>query len=1016
MAARVFLAATVLLASLGAYAQDRQVTGKVTDAADGSGLPGVSVQVKGTSKGVATSVDGSYKISVPDGGTLVFSYVGYTSQEVAVGNRTVIDIKLGSDVKALEEVVVVGYGTQKRKEISGTVSSVSSKDFNPGVIANPLQAVQGKVAGLTINQTGSDPNSAPTVRLRGVGSLAAGSDPLYVVDGVPGVPIQNINVNDIETMDVLRDASSAAIYGARAANGVIIITTKRGKGGKSSVEYNGYTGIDVIAKRPDYMNASEYRAAAKSFGYTMDDKGADTDWFGAITRTGKVQSHNIAIGGGTENFSYRASVGYLKQDGVVNKSGNERLSARINLDQKALNGKLDIQTNLSAITTRRDFVNYDAFTYSITNLPTDPIYTTAASNQTAGGIEAGAGYFERPGAFSMYNSVAEINETTNYAKSIEYLGNLRLSYKLTDNLTFAANGALKGSSSSGYYFKSRIPRSNEAAKGLASRGLGPVSGAPSEDKLLELTFNYNKTFGGVNFGALAGYSYQDVTFEGFSATNNNFISDAISFDNLGAGAGLALGQRSNDAVSSFHSNYKLISFFGRLQASISEKYFATVNLRRDGSSKFGANNKWGFFPSASVGWTLSNEDFLKGNSKINNLKLRINYGQAGNSEGIRPYTTLALLGNTKPDNSSYGKYYDNGNWYPVYGPIQNPNPDLKWEVATSYGAGIDFSLFNYRITGTLDYYIKNTNDMLYNVDAPLSINPIYSQILANVASMRNQGLELSINGLIIDKSDFKYDATIALATLKNEVTGLSSGIFAASDQIFLYTGLGAVTRGTSQVPFSIIRPGYPVGAFWAANVTGIIQTQEQLVNYQKLNSNAKLGDYMFEDINKDGKINENDADRTFAGSPLPKVTVSLNNNFSYKNWSLSLFFNGQFGNKIFNAERMLFARQVGRFAEENTLREAATSPIKDDKTGAFNYFVEDGSFVRLNNARLAYTFPKIGVLSRAQIYVSGQNLFVITKFKGVDPEMNTGFATAGVYTKQQFPKSRGFQVGVNLSF
>lgn len=993
MTAKVFFVAVLFLMGLGASAQDRQVSGKVTDAADGSGLPGVSVQVKGTNKGVATSIDGSYKISAPDGATLVFSYVGYASQEVAIGSRTTIDIKLGNDVKALEEVVVVGYGTQKRKEISGTVSSVSSKDFNPGVISNPLQAVQGKVAGLTINQTGSDPNSAPTVRLRGVGSLAAGSDPLYVVDGVPGVPIQNINANDIETFDVLRDASSAAIYGARAANGVIIITTKRGKGGKSTVEYNAYTGLDMIAKRPDYMDAAEYRAAAKKFGYTMDDKGANTDWFDSITRTGKIQSHDISIGGGSENFSYRASVGYLNQQGVVNKSDNERLSARINIDQKALNGKLNIQTNLSAITNKRNYVNYDAFTYSITNLPTDPIYTTSLTNQTAGGIQAGTGYFERPGAFSMYNAVADINETTNYSKSIEYLGNLRISYKITDDLTFAANGALKGSYSSGYYFKSRIPRASEASKGIASRSLGPVTNSPSEDQLLELTFNYNKTIGKVNFGALAGYSHQDVTYEGFNAVNNNFISDAIKFDNLGAGAGLALGQRSSDAVGSFHSNYKLISFFGRLQASISEKYFATVNLRRDGSSKFGANNKWGFFPSASVGWTLSNEDFLKGNATVNNLKFRVNYGQAGNSEGIAPYTTLALVGQGS-------KYYDSGNWLPAYGPIQNPNPDLKWEVATSYGAGIDFSLFNYRITGTLDYYIKNTDDMLYNVSAPLSIKPIAPNILANVASMRNQGLELSLNGLIMDKGDFKYEATLALATLKNEVIGLSKGIFAASDQIFLYSSLGAVQRGTSQVPFSIIRPGYPVGAFWAANV---LKIDDQ-------------GKYVFEDINKDGKINENDADRTFAGSPLPKLTVSLSNNFSYKNWSLSVFLNGQFGNKIFNAERMLYSRQVGRLAEENTLREAVDSPIKDDRTGAFNYFVENGSFVRLNNARLAYSLPKIGVLSRAQIYVSGQNLFVITKFKGVDPEMNTGFATAGVYTKQQFPKSRGFQLGVNLTF
>jgi iron complex outermembrane receptor protein len=379
---------------------------------------------------------------------------------------------------------------------------------------------------------------------------------------------------------------------------------------------------------------------------------------------------------------------------------------------------------------------------------------------------------------------------------------------------------------------------------------------------------------------------------------------------------------------------------------------------------------------------------------VNNLKLRANWGQTGNSEGINPYTTLALLGQTS-------KFYSNGNWLPAYGPVQNPNPDLKWEVMTSYGAGVDFSLLNYRITGSLDYFVKNTTDLLYNIAAPLEIKPITSNILANVASMTNQGVELSLNALIVDKGDFKYDATIAAATLTNEVTGLSKGIFAASNEIYLSSDLGAATRGTSQVPFSVIRPGYPVGSFWTGNVL-------------KIDENGK---YVFEDVNKDGKITENDADRVYGGSPIPKFTVSLGNNFSYKNWSLNVFFNGQFGNKIFNAERMLYARQEGRLdLQENTLKEAATSIIKDGRTGAYNYWVEDGSFVRLANARLSYKLPAVGVLKNASIYVSGQNLLVLTKFKGVDPELATGFATAGVYTKQQFPKTRGFQVGVNLSF
>ncbi|MFN4145552.1 MAG: SusC/RagA family TonB-linked outer membrane protein [Runella sp.] len=988
-------AAVVFLSvlSLSVWAQDRQVSGKVKDAS-GTGMPGVSIAVKGTQRGANTDVDGNFKIAVPENATLVFSFVGYKSQEVAVGNRNNLDITLAEDNQVLNEVVVVGYGTQKRQEISGTVASVSAKEFNAGVISNPLQAVQGKVAGLTINQTGSDPNARPTVRLRGVGSLAAGSDPLYVVDGVPGVPIQNIDVNDIASVDVLRDASSAAIYGARAANGVILITTKRGKGGRATVDYNAYTGIDMVAKAPDYMNADEYRAAVRQVGLTLaNDQGANTDWFRAITRTAPVNSHALAFSGGTENFSYRASLGYLNQQGVVRNSGFERVSARINLDQTALNGKLKIQTSLSAITGRRDYVNYEAFTYSITNLPTDPIYTDNPAFQTPGSIAAGTRYFERLGEFAVFNPVALIEQTQNYSKSLEYLGNLNLRYNITNDLVFGVNGALKGSTQSNYFYQTRIPKQAQAAAGFARRSLSPVDDAPSDDKLLELTLNYNKTFKGLNLGVLGGYSYQDVTFEGFSAQNNNFISDGISFNNLGAGVGVALGQRANDAVSSFRANYKLISFFGRATAALNNKYFATLTVRRDGSSKFGQNNKWGLFPSLSVGWALSEEAFLKGNPVVNNLKLRVNYGQTGNSEGIRPYTSLALVG---PGD----RYFDNGNWLPSYRPIQNPNPDLKWEVNENYGAGIDFSLWDYRITGSLDYFVRNTRDLLYNINAPLSIKPLFPNILANVGTMRNQGIELSLNAGIIDKGEFRYDVTVAAATLKNEVVSLAKGDFIASENIFLFSDLGAATRGTSAVPFSIIRVGQPVGAFWGAVV-------------ERLDDK---GQFVFKDINGDGRISENDADRTFIGNPLPSFTASLTNNFSYKAFQLSFLLNGQFGNKIFNAERMLYANPFNRLPAENTLREAATSPVRDTRTGAFDYFVENGSFVRLANFRLGYTIPAKGVLNRAQVYISGNNLFVLTRFKGVDPEMNTGFATAGIYTKQQFPRARGFQLGVNLSF
>jgi TonB-dependent starch-binding outer membrane protein SusC len=984
VAGQVFVAATVLLASLGAYAQDRQVGGKVTDAADGSGLPGVSVQVKGTGKGVATGIDGSYKISAPEGATLVFSYVGYTSQEIAIGNRTTIDVKLGADTKSLEEVVVVGYGTQKRKEISGTVTSISSRDFNGGIVNNPLQAVAGKVAGLVITRPGGDPNQAPTVRLRGVGSLTAGSEPLYVVDGVPGVPINNIAPQDIETMDVLRDASSAAIYGSRAANGVIIITTKRGKAGRTTVDYNGFMGVESISRGPDIFDAAGIRAAATKLGQKIDDRGANTDWIDAITRNAIAQNHDISFGGGSEKTSFRASIGYLNQQGVTQRSGLDRLSARLNIDQRALNDKLQMGFNFSAITSKRNYAQYAAFVFAQTFLPTDPIFNPDGT------------YFEREGAFSQFNPVAHINGITDESRRTELRGNVNARYNITDNLNVFVNGSLSTSSDVSGFYQSRIPKENRAQKGIAARGLNVRNDSPAAmDKLLEVTLNYTKEVGPGKLSLLGGYSYQDVIFEGFSARNNNFLTDNFSFNNLGAGVGVALGNAAG-AVNSFKNGYKLISFFGRAQYSMSDKYFATVNVRRDGSTKFGTNNKWGLFPSASVGWTISNEDFLKGNATVDNLKLRVNYGQTGNSEGIRPYTSLSLVGAGSP-------YFDGGinNFLPSYGPVQNPNPNLKWEVNESYGAGVDFSLFKTRLTGNLDVYVRNTRDLLYTVSAPQERGFVFPTILANIGSMRNSGVELALNYLVVDKQDFSWTAVVAGAYNHNEVTGLNSNEFAAPDRIPIGVGLGAYLRGTSNVTFSILQPGFSVGQLYGAVV-------------EKIDENGR---YVFKDLNADGKIEPESNDRTYLGSPQPPVTLSLNNTFRYKNFDLNFLLNSRFGNYIANTNRLIMGRQIGRLPEENALTEAVTSPVKDDRTIPSNYWVERGDFVRLDNFTLGYNLPlNSKFISRARLYVSGTNLFIITKYKGIDPELRLDGLAPGIDIREFYYKTRGFNVGVNLSF
>jgi TonB-dependent starch-binding outer membrane protein SusC len=997
----IFTMAVAMLMSLSVFAQDRTVTGKVSDAADGSGMPGVSVAVKGANKGTQTDVNGNYKLSVPNNATLTVSFVGYAKQDVAVGSRSVVDISLASETKALDEVVVVGYGTQKKKELSGTVTSVTSKDFNGGVLNNPMSALSGKVAGLVITRAGGDPNSTPTVRLRGVGSITAGSEPLYVVDGVPGVPIQNIDPNDIATMDVLRDASSAAIYGSRASNGVIMITTKRGKGGKTTVDYNAYYGVETISSRPDIYDAAGYRTAAAKLGVKIDDKGANTDWIGAITRSAAAQSHNLGFSGGSENFSYRASLGYLKQDGVVLKSGMERLSARLNADQSSMNGRLNLGINLSAITTKRNYAQNNAFVFANTFLPTDPIRNADGS------------YFEREASFSQNNPVAFIDGTTDEGRQNEFLANVNGRYKITDDLTFGANGSIRTLSDIRGYYQTSLPKAGRTNKGLAARSLNPfrfdqgsanVTAPPAMDQLVETTLNYNKKIGTNSIGLLAGYSYQEVTFEGFEASNNNFVTDNFGYNSLGSGVGVSLGNNAG-AVNSYKFDYKLISFFGRATYNYSDKIFATVNLRRDGSTKFGANNKWGFFPSASVGVALDQFDFLKGSPVVDNMKARISWGRTGNSEGIRPYSTLQLYGRE-------GSYYDGAvnDFLPSYKLIQNANPDLKWEVNTNYGIGLDFSLLKAKLTGSIDYYTRTTDDLLFNVAVPVETGKyVTGSILANVGSMKNSGIEASLNYLVVDGKDFQWTTVLAGAYNDNQVVSLNSATnpdFKSPNEIFVQANLGAFLRGTSAVAFTVLKPGLPVGAFWGYQVTKI----------------DEKGEYVVKDNNGDGKTLNGDGtdflaeDRAYIGSPQPKFTASLNNTFSYKNWSLNFLLNGRFGNKIMNTNKLILGR-VGRFPEENALVGTSETTVRSNRTNSYDYYVEPGDFVRLDNFTLGYTIPvKSGILSKARVYVSGTNLFVLTSYKGIDPELTLAGQTPGIDTREFYYKTRGFNAGINLSF
>ncbi len=984
----MFFAATVLI-STSLFAQDKMVSGKITDAADGTGIPGTSIVIKGTTKGVVTDVNGAFKISVPAGATLAVSSVGYLTQEIAVGNKADIDVAMATDAKTIEEVIVVGYGTQKRKEISGTVTSLSSKEFNSGIVTNPLQAAQGKVAGLVITQSSGDPNATPTVRLRGTGSLSAGSEPLYVIDGVIGAPISNIAPEDILTLDVLRDASSAAIYGSRGANGVILITTKRGKSGATTVDYNTFVGVENISQRPSLLNAAQYREAVTKLGAKTEDLGANTDWLGVITRQASSQNHNVGISGGSENFSYRASVGYLKQVGTLIGSGKDRINARLNMDSRALNGKLNVKYNFSVSQANGQIARDIAIGMAYNMRPTDPVYESP-------GI-----YYQAPGTFSSFNPLAIVENNTRNEKLLDMLGNVQASYNITNDLVFKVSGTLRTAGKDMQEYLNRVGNKETPNLLGVNGGNRAYRGyADENDKQLETTLNYVKSLGKSNFTLLGGYTYQDVVKSGFGATNANFLTDAFGANNLGSGIGIL---QNNAGLGSYKNGYKLISFLGRGTYSLNDKYFATLTVRRDGSTKFGDNNKWGVFPSVSVGWAINKEGFLKNIQGIDNMKVRAGWGRTGNSEGINPLKSRSVWGVN-------GSYYDpaSDSNLPSYGIQSNANPNLKWEVNENYGIGLDFSLNKGKLAGSLDWYTRATKDLLYVVNAPQEAGYVYPTILANVGSMQNRGFEATLTYQIAASKDFEWSATLAASLNKNKVTALGNTTFKAAKNIFLTTSLGNFIRGTSAVDFSVLEVGQPVGVFYGSVVTGI----------------DDKGKYIFKDINGNGKFDPTD-DRTYLGDPNPFFVGGLTNNIKYKSIDLNFQFTGNFGSKIMNTNALLNGRQDGRVPlGENGLVSTLTSKVNDERTISMDYYVESGNFVRLNNASIGYTFPHaIGLLRRARIYVAGNNLALFTKYTGVDPEVSQALKVdgnnrraPGVDVKENYYKTRGFTAGLNLSF
>lgn len=970
-------------------AQKRTVSGIVTDSKN-EPLIGVNVTIKNASTtGTITDIDGKYSLEIPSGNSvLVFSYIGYSTQEVKVSNRSVVDIVLKDDMQALEEVVVVGYGTMKKSDLTGSVSSITSDNFKLGTDLTPQQLMQGAFSGVNISQNSGKPGGSNTIRVRGGTSITASNDPLYVIDGVPistsaGVnqsnigssttdffdqepinPLSNINPNDIESINILKDASATAIYGSRGANGVIMITTKKGKAGMRQLDYSFNLGVSTVAKKLDVLTGDEYRKTVSELGLTLDDKGQNTDWQDVIFRTAISQNHYVSFMSGSENTSYRASAGYSNQNGVMEGSGMKSANARMNINHKALNDKLKLNMNISYGETNSDqapvsntvgsemgsSMLYEAYVFN----PTYPIYNEEGDYYDV------PPYRVNPASFSK--------ELLDERATSQFLGNLTADWNFYKPFTLQVNAG---------YNKNTINRNSYISKsnllGNGNNGYVTVQKLSDYSKLLETILKYNQSFGKHNIDAMVGYSWQYFYSEGQTTKAYGFLSDNFKWYSLAAA-------QTVESVSSYAESNTLISMYGRINYNYADKYLLTATVRRDGSSRFGSGNKWGIFPSVAASWRISQEDFFQ-NDIMSDLKLRASFGITGSQE-IGNYNSLSTLG------ASTNGYLVGGEKITIVLPQQYTNPDLKWEQTAQTDIGIDFGFLNGKIRGSIDYYYKKTTDLLLSVAVP-SPSLITTQI-ANVGTVTNQGIELDLSFDLMRTKDFAWDANLNLSHNKNEVVSLSNGQWTGDNmQVAPCQG-----QGLSGTYAQLIMPGQPIGTFYGKRFIGVVDGVEQFAN---------------------------DGEPEVIGCAQPDLTFGLGTNLQYKNWTLSLNFRGSIGNDVYNCTANNLA-YLSNLPGRNVLKEAVTSGVNRDQAKVYSSrFIEDGSFVRLDNLSLGYNFslPKL-YISNARVFVSAQNLFVITGYSGADPEVNseisrTGVAPLGV-DYLSYPKARTFSMGINLSF
>ena len=979
---RVLFSSALLLVSSLTFAQSN-VSGTVKDA-NGEPLIGVSVLEVGTQNGAVTDMYGNYKLNVKPGAKLKISYIGFTPQTVKAGSNS--QIVLQEDNTALNEVVVVGYGTMRRKDVTSSITTVKAEDLNQGVFTDPGQMLQGKVPGLVVSST-ADPNGSPTITLRGASTLRTGAmSPYYVVDGIPGVDISIVSPEDIESIDVLRDATATAIYGSKAANGVIIITTKKGAEEKTNVSYNGYVAFDNILKKYDVCTADDLRQYAKDNNITLKDGGANTDWQDEVLRTGISHNHNVNISGGNGSTNYMISADLRKREGVIKMTGFDRFNVRSLVSTKTLKDHLTVSLGANMMYGKHfgvpsgnegasvlDAMNYYSPTNAIKNA--DGTWTVGSGSKN-------------------YNPLAlmEENKSETVWKRNQFVGKTAL--ELWKGFVWSVNYSWSNYQSTYSAYNTR----NSQLEGIGNKnGQATRNTYFGREQTFETYLNYDFKVGKSKWGLMGGYSWEEKkNNDGFGLSVEGYYNDDLGWYNMSY-AQTILGVQ-NSVQSGYLEKVRNISFYGRVNYSFDSRYMLQATIRRDGSSVFGKNNRWGTFPSVSAAWNITEEKFMQTQHIFDNLKLRAGYGISGNAMGFDVYSSYNTYG-------ASGTFVYDGKTYRTYGATKNANPDLKWESTGMLNIGLDFAFLKGRLNGTVEVYHKKTKDLIWSY--PVSTTQyIYGWMDANVGEMTNKGIEFTLNAVPVRTKNFMWSSTLNLSHNKNTVDKMQNETFHTTN---LTQGDPMVAGVSADGWTQRIMEGEPIGTFYTYQYAGIVNGRSE---YYVLDENG----------NRTGETTNNPSlkDRSITGCAQPKLNAGWNNTLTYKNWSLNAFITGVFGNDVYNSARAHYTAAQMFSDGKNVLKEFLSNPVGDASSSLpSDRYIEKGSYVRLQTLSLSYTFRNCfnDWIQDLTLYGTANNLFTITNYKGLDPEVNMGGIDPGIdYRWSRYPHTRTFMVGVKINF